>query len=237
MNVPDTIILAGGMGTRLKSVISEIPKPMAPIGDTPFLKFLIFTLQRQSISHITLSIGFKGEIIEDYFGSGDEEIHIDYYKEDQPLGTGGAIKAALALTSTEHILILNGDTFFNIDYHTLIKHHLADDADITIAMRKVNDEDRYGAMIIDSKRRVQSFAEKAYIDSGYINGGIYLIKRDLFDRFNLPEKFSLENDLFSKYVDELRIYGIPFNEYFIDIGIPEDYDRACKEMPEMIKLY
>ncbi|NNF32696.1 MAG: NTP transferase domain-containing protein [Saprospiraceae bacterium] len=237
MKAVDTIILAGGMGTRLKSVISEIPKPMAPIGDTPFLQFLIRSLQRQSISHITLSTGFKGEVIEEYFGSGDEKLHIDYYKEDQPLGTGGAIKAAMALTSTEEVLILNGDTFFNININALIEQHQAQDADITIAMRQVSDEDRYGAMIIDNKGRVQSFAEKAYIDSGYINGGIYLIKRDLFDRYDLPEKFSLENDLFSKYVDELRIYGIPFNDYFIDIGIPEDYERAFNELPEIVKLY
>ena len=234
MSSIEAIILAGGMGTRLKSVISDIPKPMAPINTVPFLEFLLKSLKRQSIEKVVLSTGYKSEIIEDYFGQGDEGLSINYCKEDDPLGTGGAIKAAISLTESDLVLILNGDTFFNIDVESLVAFHYKQEADISIAMRYVENEDRYGAMHVNLNGRVTKFAEKDHIDSGYINGGVYIMNRDIFEGFELPEKFSLENDFFAKHVEILNIYGKTYDKYFIDIGIPEDYEKACKELPGLV---
>ena len=227
------IILAGGKGTRLKSIISDIPKPMAPIGSTPFLDFLIQSLKKQSIKKIVLSTGYKSEIIEQYFGNGDQEINISYYREKEPLGTGGAIKAAISLIDSDLVLILNGDTFFNVDIQSLLAFHSQKDADITITMRSVEKVDRYGAMHVDDEGRVIKFAEKAYIESGFINGGIYVMNRHLLEEYDLPERFSLENDFFAAYIERLKIYGKAYNNYFIDIGIPDDYEKACRELPQL----
>ncbi len=229
----DVIILAGGMGTRLKSVISDIPKPMAPINDIPFLEYLIRSLANQSFQRIIISTGYKGEVIENYFGEGSNDVSVDYYHEVEPLGTGGAIKAALSQSTTDKVLILNGDTFFNIDIQSLVEFHNNCRADISIAMRMVEDEDRYGSLNLDEENRVLEFTEKVHTDKGYINGGIYLINCELFNSHDLPEKFSLENDFFAKYVESLKIYGKAYNDYFIDIGIPEDYEKACRDLPEL----
>ena len=234
MTTIDIIVLAGGMGTRLKSVIDDIPKPMAPIGNIPFLTYLLRSMNAPFINKIIFSTGYRSEVIEQYFKEEFDGLHLEYAREEEPLGTGGAIKMALSHTETETVMVLNGDTMFNINYEALLSFHRNRGADISIAMRKVENESRYGAMYIDEDGRVTEFAEKAYIDSGYINGGIYLINKDLFTTLTLPEKFSLEHDLFAKHLVDLEIYGLPFDSsYFIDIGIPEDYERACKELPEL----
>ncbi|MBZ7932073.1 NTP transferase domain-containing protein, partial [Campylobacter sp. RM12910] len=211
------IILCGGLGTRLKSVIKDIPKPMAPINNKPFLEFIFTYLKKQKIDEIILAVSYKYEIIQEYFKDEFLNIKVRYSIEKEPLGTGGAIKQALELAK-EDCLVLNGDTFFDID---LTKMKL-DKSKICLALKKMNDFDRYGSVELDKMGNITSFKEKQYLKQGFINGGIYLISKDIFEGFILEEKFSFEEFLQENYKN-LKARAEIFEDYFIDIGIPEDY--------------
>ncbi|MGH2267808.1 D-glycero-D-manno-heptose 1-phosphate guanosyltransferase [Campylobacter taeniopygiae] len=211
------IILCGGFGTRLKSVIKDIPKPMAPINNKPFLEFIFTYLKKQKINEIILAVSYKYEIIQEYFKNEFLDIKVRYSIEKEPLGTGGAIKQALELVK-EDCLVLNGDTFFDID---LTKMKL-DKSKICLALKKMNDFDRYGSVELDKMGNIISFKEKQYLKQGFINGGIYLISKDIFQDFHLESKFSFEEFLQENYKN-LKARAEIFEDYFIDIGIPEDY--------------
>ena len=230
----EAIILAGGMGTRLKSVVSELPKPMAPINGKPFLAYLLDYLSRFPIEHIVLSVGYQWEFISDYFGECYSGMTIDYSIEDEPLGTGGAVKKALALCWNNHVLLLNGDTFFDVDLTFLLDIHQRKDAYITLALKEMLHFDRYGTVEFEDTR-VTAFREKAFTAHGYINGGVYALRADLFDDINLPTKFSLETDFLYKKYSELYFACVPFSGNFIDIGIPEDYSAAQSKLPEWMQ--
>ncbi|MDR1800451.1 MAG: nucleotidyltransferase family protein [Lachnospiraceae bacterium] len=227
------IILAGGMGTRLKSVINDIPKPMAPIAGRPFLQYLLRWLTNNGVERIILSIGYMGESIQSHFGSRFEKADILYSLEESPLGTGGAIKKALEFCESNRVLVLNGDTFFDIDIRSL--HNAYADADLTIALKEMRNFDRYGTVSVTDEGRVSAFIEKRHTECGFINGGIYLIKRTLFEGFDLPEKFSFERFM-EDNADKLAISGLPFEGNFIDIGIPEDYAMAQTLMHKWVSL-
>ena len=214
------IILAGGMGTRLQSVVDYVPKPMAPINNRPFLEYLLKYLTLNGITKIILSVGYKGEMIKEYFGDGFQGIPIFYSFETTPLGTGGVIKLALEKYSDDNVFIINGDTFFDIDLRRLSDFHVDQNADITMSLKEIRDSDRYGIVEINDGR-VTSMREKEYTAQGYINGGIYCARRDIFDGFALPEKFSFEKFL-TDGLSKLKICGFPSSSNFIDIGIPED---------------
>ncbi|MGH2328078.1 D-glycero-D-manno-heptose 1-phosphate guanosyltransferase [Campylobacter taeniopygiae] len=211
------IVLCGGLGTRLKSVIKDIPKPMAPINNKPFLEFIFTYLKKQKINEIILAVSYKYEIIQEYFKDEFLDIKVRYSIEKEPLGTGGAIKQALELVK-EDCLVLNGDTFFDID---LTKMKL-DKSKICLALKKMNDFDRYGSVELDKMGNITSFKEKQYLKQGLINGGIYLISKDIFQDFHLENKFSFEEFLQENYKN-LKARAEIFEDYFIDIGIPEDY--------------
>ncbi|MBZ7942857.1 nucleotidyltransferase family protein [Campylobacter molothri] len=211
------IILCGGLGTRLKSVIKDIPKPMAPINNKPFLEFIFTYLKKQKIDEIILAVSYKYEIIQEYFKDEFLDIKVRYSIEKEPLGTGGAIKQALELVK-EDCLVLNGDTFFDIN---LAKMKL-DKSKICLALKKMDDFDRYGSVELDKMGNITSFKEKQYLKQGFINGGIYLISKDIFEGFILEEKFSFEEFLQENYKN-LKARAEIFEDYFIDIGIPEDY--------------
>lgn len=211
------IILCGGLGTRLKSVIKDIPKPMAPIDNKPFLEFIFTYLKKQKIDEIILAVSYKYEIIQEYFKDEFLDIKVRYSIEKEPLGTGGAIKQALELVK-EDCLVLNGDTFFDIN---LAKMKL-DKSKICLALKKMNDFDRYGSVELDKMGNITSFKEKQYLKQGFINGGIYLISKDMFEGFILKKKFSFEEFLQENYKN-LKARAEIFEDYFIDIGIPEDY--------------
>ncbi|ECP7274968.1 nucleotidyltransferase family protein [Campylobacter jejuni] len=211
------IILCGGLGTRLKSVIKNIPKPMAPINDKPFLEFILEYLKKQGVKEIILAVSYKYEVIQEYFKDEFLGIKIKYSIEKEPLGTGGAIKEALKFIKNE-TYVLNGDTLFNID---LTKLKL-NESKIYLALKQMNDFDRYGTVNVDEQGFVISFEEKVFKKQGLINGGIYLLKKDIFNDFTLQEKFSFEEFLQENY-EKLKAKAEIFDNYFIDIGVPEDY--------------
>ena len=223
----EAIILAGGLGTRLQSVVSSVPKPMATINNKPFLEYILEFLNNQNTNRVILSVGYKWEVIRNHFGDKYKDIELIYNVEKEQLGTGGAIKDSLKLVKDDKIYILNGDTFFDID---LSKMKLNNGL-IEIALKEMKEFDRYGVVEIDENRYVQNFKEKSYYKQGYINGGIYLLKRDIFDNFNLSEKFSFEKFLENNF-KSLKAKGKIFNDYFIDIGIPEDYEKAKRYFNE-----
>ncbi|EHC3424761.1 nucleotidyltransferase family protein [Campylobacter jejuni] len=211
------IILCGGLGTRLKSVIKDIPKPMAPINNKPFLEFIFEYLKKQGVKEVILAVSYKYEVIQEYFKDEFLDIKIKYSIEKEPLGTGGAIKEALKFIKNE-AYVLNGDTFFDID---LTKLKLNGNR-ICLALKQMNDFDRYGTVNVDEQCLVISFEEKVFKKQGLINGGIYLLKKDIFNEFDLEKKFSFEEFLQENY-KKLKARAEIFDNYFIDIGIPEDY--------------
>lgn len=225
----EVIILGGGFGTRLRPVVSNVPKPMAPINNKPFLRYILENLNRQNIRKVIFSVGYKYEVIKEYFKDKYKEIDIVYSIEDEPLGTGGAIKKAFEITNSEDVLILNGDTFFDIELRQLLKHHSKTKADITIALKHMKDFDRYGTVIL-SNDKIVSFQEKKYKNHGKINGGVYVVNKNIFNKIEMPKKFSFENDFMIKYINYLKLYGFISDAYFIDIGIPKDYERAQIEL-------
>ncbi|EAH5178067.1 NTP transferase domain-containing protein [Campylobacter lari] len=215
------IVLAGGLGTRLKSVVQDLPKPMAPINGKPFLAFVLEYLKKQGITEVILSVSFKYELIQEYFEDEFDGIKIRYNIENELLGTGGAIKDALKFIQNQ-VYVLNGDTFFDIDLKKLVLN----DSRICIALKQMQNFDRYGTVNVDDQGIITSFEEKASKKQGLINGGIYLLRKDIFDEFDLGKKFSFEEFLQANY-KILKIQTQIFDDYFIDIGIPQDYYLFC----------
>ena len=226
----EAIILAGGLGTRLRNVVKNIPKPMADINSKPFLEYVLDYLSIFGLERIILSVGYKYEVILKYFGKKYKNMTLIYSIENEPLGTGGTIKKSLSLVSEDDILILNGDTFFKINFAKFLDFHKRKNADLSIALKPMKNFDRYGTVEIDKENRVKGFEEKKFKKAGLINGGIYLLKTEIFKKIEFPEKFSFEKDFLEKFYKELQFYGLPFDDYFIDIGVPEDYERAKREL-------
>ncbi|MES2677064.1 MAG: D-glycero-beta-D-manno-heptose 1,7-bisphosphate 7-phosphatase [Pseudomonadota bacterium] len=231
------IILAGGFGTRLQSIVKDVPKPMADINGLPFLSYLFTYLKNHNITDVVLSVGYLHQKIIDYFGNSYLGINIKYAIETEPLGTGGAILNSLKfIDQNQPVIILNGDTFLQIDYQKLSDFHEQKESDLTIVLRHLEDCSRYGSVTIDDKNSIVNFSEKNLTTkSGYINGGIYVINPKIFSNYNLPNKFSFEQDFLSKYLKATKPFGFIAEEYFIDIGIPEDYQKAQDQLPEIIK--
>lgn len=226
--ITEAIILAGGFGTRLKSVVNDLPKPMAPICNKPFLFYLLVNLQKQGIEKVVLSVGYKHEKIAEYFGNEFLGMKILYAIENEPLGTGGGIALALELCENEQVSILNGDTFFDINLAKMEKVHQKNNADLSIGIKKMQKFDRYGTIDYNDSQKLTAFLEKEYKEEGYINAGVYLIRKDFLKELNLPQKFSFEKDVMEAYYKDKNffVYEKDSDKYFIDIGIPEDYAKA-----------
>lgn len=228
----EAIVLAGGFGTRLQKVVRDVPKPMALVNGRPFLTYILDYLKSQKVERVVLSVGYKHETIQEYFGTSYRDMSIQYVVEETPLGTGGGIRKALLHASADNVFIVNGDTLFQVELASLIKAHNNNKPEITIALKRVHATDRYGAVTIDADGKVTGFEEKKYIVSGLINGGVYLLDRLGFIGHDLPEKFSFEKDYLEAYVGTVGMNGVLSDGYFIDIGIPEDYQRAQVELPK-----
>lgn len=222
--IKTAIILAGGFGTRLQSVVSDMPKPMAPINDRPFLAILLQFLKSNGIENVILSVGYLHEKIIDYFHDNYLELKITYKVESTPLGTGGAFKFALDETSDD-VLVLNGDTFFNLDIQAFYSFHKAQQSDFSIALKPLAKSDRYGTVIIENNI-IKGFREKGEYENVVINAGCYITSKACFEKFDLPNTFSLEKDFLETHTQDLTICGYLSDNYFIDIGIPSDYQEA-----------
>lgn len=221
----EALILAGGMGTRLRDIVVDVPKPMAQINGRPFLEYIFEWISRYSVGKAILSVGYKAESVMQHFGDSFSGIRIEYTVEEKPLGTGGAVKYALKKTTGRDILIINGDTYFPIDLDRFYQWHVKNDHLFSMALKRMKNSDRYGSVALRGSTIVK-FYEKKFSENCLINGGIYLINRSFIESRPLPEIFSLEKELMEKEAGTSILKGRIFKEMFIDIGIPEDYKRA-----------
>jgi D-glycero-alpha-D-manno-heptose 1-phosphate guanylyltransferase len=224
--ITEAIILAGGFGTRLQKVVNDVPKPMALVNGRPFLEYLIDYLIQFKIKRIILSTGYKHETISFHFGKTFKNIKIDYSHESKPLGTGGAILQAINQAKSENVLILNGDSIFRFDIDGFAQFHKQHN-NFSVALRKISDTSRYGKVELTENSRISQFCEKSKDKGpGYINSGVYIFNSEIFKKLGLPTVFSIEKDFFQSYCSLLEIYGYVSDGYFIDIGIPKDYEKA-----------
>jgi len=226
----EAIILAGGLGTRLRSAVPDLPKCMAPINGVPFISYLIDNLINEGVTNFIFSLGYKSELFISFL---EEKLPMKNYLiviEDEPLGTGGAIKLACKKAKDENVIALNGDSLFKVNLKELMQFHLEKKSNCTLALKPMQDFERYGSVEIDAVQKIISFKEKQFITKGCINGGVYAIEVDSFLQKSLEDKFSMEQDYLEKYSGEGNFYGFVQEGYFIDIGIPEDFVRAQIEL-------
>lgn len=220
----EAIVLAGGKGTRLRSVVSNLPKPMAPVGGSPFLSHLFNFLIKNHVSKVYLSVSYMAEKIVDFYGNKYKSLDIDYCYEDLPLGTGGAIKKSFAMVKGDCCFVLNGDTYFDIDLNKL---SLKQSSDICIALKYMQNFDRYGSICFDEDMNITRFKEKTFVKEGYINGGIYLISKSILSKLPKQDSFSFEEFLEKSFL-AVNASCHCFTDTFVDIGIPNDYFLANK---------
>ena len=239
VKIDTAVILAGGLGTRLRAAVSDVPKPMAPINGRPFLEYQIDFWFEQGIKHFILSVGYKHEIISSYFGSQYHGATIDYVVEDVPMGTGGGLLASLKyLSNINPFLLLNGDSFFEVSISDLLKHHLVNRAAVTFSLFRTSERGRYMGMQLSDDGRILSLGDKKDQSDVLANGGVYIVDPMAFDGFPAPTKvaISLEGDIFPELLkSEAGMWGHQSNGFFIDIGVPEDYFRA-QDMPAFKKI-
>ena len=224
----DAIILAGGLGTRLRTSVSDLPKALAPVNGKPFLDFVLHSLdQSDCVENVVIAVGFMADkIINRYENVKNYGFNITFSVEKELMGTGGAIKKALKLTNSNDILVLNGDSYVDIDMQSFFTMHKSKNAQITIAIKEVENANRYGKVNILEDGLITSFEEKVLNQSsGYINAGVYLFKRELFDSVEENKILSLEKDLLPTMIKS-NAYGFICKGKFIDIGIPETFEIA-----------
>ncbi len=228
--MPSAVILAGGLGTRLRSAVPDLPKPMAPISGRPFLEYQLDYWISQGVNRFVLSVGYRHEAITEHFGPRYKGVDLEYAIEEHPLGTGGAfLLAAEKAGLREPFLLLNGDTYFGVDWSVLNDHALEHDADWCLSLFKTSEQGRYMGIEVSSQGRITSL--KSGVEQGprLANGGVYWVHpRVLSGARTFGEKLSLENDLFpGALAAGQRLFGIEFAGTFIDIGVPDDYHRAA----------
>jgi D-glycero-alpha-D-manno-heptose 1-phosphate guanylyltransferase len=231
-----TIILAGGLGTRLKSVINEHPKTLAPIAGKPFLYWLITYLQKQGVVDFIFSLGYLHEQVELFLKDHFPLLKYQTVVEIEPLDTGGAIKLCLSFCNDEDIMLVNGDTFFELNIASFYRNFIETTSDCSIALTTMQNFDRYGSVTITSDNIITEFNEKKYCESGLINTGLVLFKKSVFESKveSIGTKFSFEKDFIEPNISNLKVTGYIANGYFIDIGIPSDYHKAQTEIKSLL---
>jgi D-glycero-alpha-D-manno-heptose 1-phosphate guanylyltransferase len=228
--ITEAIILAGGLGTRLRDAVPDLPKCMAPVAGRPFLFHVINYLRSQGVEYFIFSLGYKHELIEEYLAAHFSTLRYTSVIEEEPLGTGGAIQLACTKASRKNVIVTNGDTLFTANLHTAALFHYRQMAECTLLLKPMRNFDRYGMVELDDEMLVKNFKEKQFYQQGAVNGGLYILNKDKFLDEEFPAKFSFEKNYLEAMYKERRIYGQVQDEYFIDIGIPEDLSRAGLEL-------
>jgi D-glycero-alpha-D-manno-heptose 1-phosphate guanylyltransferase len=223
----EAVVLAGGLGTRLRAAVPDVPKPMAPVDGRPFLELLLDYWIDQGVRRAVLAVGHMHETIVRHFGASYRGCEIAYSVEHEPLGTGGALLQALGLVNSSTFLVLNGDTYFAVPLHALALFHAEKRADVSMALFH-SDNPRYTGLSLDADARVTSF-----VGRGVVNGGVFLFRRDAVSAPARIAASSLEKDLLARLKG--RIFGRVFDAPFIDIGLPEDWRAAPKVIPSQVK--
>ena len=224
------VVLAGGMGTRLRSVVADRPKVLAPVAGRPFLTYLLDQIADAGIGRVVLSTGHLAEQFASVIGDRYRNIQIVYAHEEQPLGTGGAIRFACGFTDADQMLVMNGDSYCDADLSAYIDWHVDGRHDVSLMLAKVSDTSRYGTVEMDSGGRITAFLEKRpERAAGYINAGVYLLRRAMLEQIPSGPS-SIERDVFPVWLKERAIMGWVTDGAFIDIGIPSDYERSHEFM-------
>lgn len=222
------MILAGGLGTRLREVVCDKPKVLAAVNDRPFLQYLLDQLSQNGIGRVVLGTGYLGEQIESAFGNSYRGTRLVYSREPEPMGTGGALRHALPLLDSEELLVLNGDSFCDFDYRGFRALHREKGAPMSLCLAQVPDVARYGAVKVDAEGRILEFVEKGALSgAGLINAGIYLLRRAVIESVPAGRAVSLEKEVIPELIGA-GLSGFRTRGRFIDIGVPEDY-RAAQE--------
>jgi D-glycero-alpha-D-manno-heptose 1-phosphate guanylyltransferase len=230
MQVTEAIILAGGLGTRLQEAVPDRPKCLAMVAGRPMLSFIIDDLRIQGVTRFIFSLGYKAEMVVRFLEEEYPTLEKIMVKEEEPLGTGGAIQLSLSSATSEQVLVVNGDTLFKVKLHEMSDFYMERKMDCLLALKPMFNYDRYGSVQLDASGRIVAFTEKQFAESGLINGGIYIISRTALMAKQLPSKFSFEKDYLEAFVSEGRFYGLVQHGYFIDIGIPEDFEKAGRDL-------
>jgi D-glycero-alpha-D-manno-heptose 1-phosphate guanylyltransferase len=232
LNNMQAIILAGGKATRLQTVLKDIPKALARIRNTPFLDYLLQFLNQQGVHHFIFSLGHQHQQVVDYLHAKEKTWTYNCVIEEQALGTGGAIKKALTFATDQHVWVINADTYLELNMRSMYQQHIKNKAMATIALKEMEHFDRYGLVNMDDRQCIYSFEEKRTCEKGLINAGFFIVNKDRFLE-NAPssEVFSVEKDFFQLQLSNNSIYGFKTDGFFIDIGIPEDFDKAQQFLP------
>ena len=224
------VVLAGGFGTRLRSVVSDRPKVLAEVGGRPFLEYLLDQLVAEDVKSVVLCTGYLGEQVQRRLGSSYRTLALRYSREPQPLGTGGALRLALPMLDTDPVLVMNGDSYCDTRLDTFANSHASRSAPATILLAETDDTRRYGRVQVDDEGRVLRFSEKSNdMDPGLVNAGIYLLSRTLIGAIAFGRAVSLEREVFPDWIGR-GLYGYCTHGRLWDIGIPESYARADAEL-------
>jgi len=231
----EAIVLAGGLGTRLRKVVPDLPKALAPVAGQPFIDFLLHSLAASGCQRVVIAVGYRCELIVEHVGSKFAGLDVAYSIEDEPLGTGGATRKALSAIESSRAVVLNADTWLEIHYPAMLDAHCDAAARVTMAVREVADVGRYGAVDVEA-RRVVRFEEKGVRRGpGLINAGAYVFEQDVFDDVRLPDAFSLEVDFLTPCVARLAPLAFPVRGAFVDIGVPDDYVLAQSLLASVVR--
>jgi D-glycero-alpha-D-manno-heptose 1-phosphate guanylyltransferase len=227
----EAIVLAGGLGTRLRGVVDDVPKPMAPVQGRPFLALVLDQLLAAGFTTAIFAAGYRHEVIRAYFGEDYRGLALRYSVEREPLGTGGAIRLACEQADARNVFALNGDTYLELDFRAMMEAHVRAGSHFSMAICHVSDVARYGALELCDDR-VQGFLEKGRSGPGWINAGAYVLGPDLRARLRPQGAFSFEHDLLEPEVGSIRPLAFRSSGLFIDIGIPADYARVTQIFPQ-----
>jgi D-glycero-alpha-D-manno-heptose 1-phosphate guanylyltransferase len=220
------VVLAGGKGTRLQTVVRDRPKPLALVAGRPFVTYLLDQLADAGTRRTVLSTGYLAEQFEEVIGPNYRDVEILYAQEREPLGTGGAIRFAGALADAEQLLVMNGDSYCAADLSAYVDWHRAGKHDVSLMLVKVADASRYGTVDIGPDGNVKAFLEKRPEPAaGYINAGVYLLRREMLEELPTGAS-SIERDAFPSWLERFTVKGWITDAEFIDIGIPTDYERS-----------
>jgi D-glycero-alpha-D-manno-heptose 1-phosphate guanylyltransferase len=222
----DVVVLCGGLGTRLRGVIDDCPKPMAEINGRPFLDILIHYVARYGFTRFILCTGYKRDFIRRYYEKNRGKLMFLFSEEDRPLGTAGAIKNAEFFIESNIFLVLNGDSLCEIDLEDFLKFHIGRKTLVSIALTAMKSPGDYGVIELDGDRKVIRFSEKVLVDSnGLVNTGMYLFGRKILGEIPPGEKLSLEYDIFPRILDK-GAYGYVTEKELLDIGTSERLELA-----------
>lgn len=225
----DALVLCGGKGSRLQSSVADRPKVMAEVNGRPFLDYILDHLENQGLRRVILCTGYKAEMIQDHYRDQERDLFIDFARESEPLGTGGALKHAAEIIDSEDFFVLNGDSFCPLNFERMLSCHTEKGGIATIAVSPVDGSKDYGRVLFDEHTQIHAFEEKIRGESGWVNAGVYCLNEDILSAMPQMKTFSLEYDCFPKWIPE-GLIAFEAGEPFWDIGTPERLERAKQEL-------